>query len=152
MVRPVRGGTMVSVSIHEQAGRQVVELPGPECWKLLGSVVLGRVVFSHHALPAVRVVRHLVDENAIIVRSPRDDVITGHGETVVCYEADDMDADRRTGWSVVVTGVARPVREPAAMARYGRLLAACAAGEAGQVIAIEPRLITGRRLVFSGPV
>lgn len=139
------------MSPSEQNGRRVVELSGRECWKLLASVELGRVVFSRRALPAVRVVHHLVDEDAIIVRSSRDVVSTGRGETVVCYEADDMNTACRTGWSVMVTGVARPVREPVAVVRYVRLLAPWTDGEDSDVIAIEPRLVTGRRLVSPAP-
>jgi Pyridoxamine 5'-phosphate oxidase len=66
---------------------------------------------------------------------------------VVCYEADDLDPVRHTGWSVIVTGMARLVREPGAVARYERLLEPWAAGQMDHVIAITPQIITGIRLV-----
>jgi hypothetical protein len=153
------------VAQNDQAGRRVVELAGPECWKLLASVPVGRVVFSHQAMPAVRVVSHLVDNRTIIVRSPQGAVITGHTVladqvgitghggtdtdvgTVVCYEADEMNPACRTGWSVMVTGVARVVRDPAAIARYARLLDPWTQADTDQVIAIEPGVVTGRRLI-----
>ena len=125
----------------------MAELGGPECWKLLESVPLGRVVFSQRAMPAIQVVSHLVDDGAIIVRSPQGTVITGAGrDAVVCYEADDMDPVRRIGWSVVVTGLACLVRDPAAAARYSRLLPPCAHGVAGDLVTIEPGVVTGRRV------
>ena len=148
--------------LDEQAGRRVIDLTGPECWKLLASVPLGRVVFSQHAMPAIRVVSHLVDGGAIIVRSPQGAVITGSTRragvsaaggqgsgAVVCYEADDMDPVRRIGWSVVVTGLARLVSDPATAARYSRLLPSCVpgvAGVAGDLVAIEPGVVAGRRV------
>jgi pyridoxamine 5'-phosphate oxidase-like protein len=137
-----------------------VDLTGPECWKLLSSVPLGRVVFSQDAMPAIRVVSHLVEDGAIIIRSPQGAVIAGQTRlagsaaagrgvagTVVCYEADAMDTVRRTGWSVVVTGMARLVRDPAALARYSRLLSTWAADGAGDVVAIEPGIVSGRRVI-----
>lgn len=125
----------------------MAELSGPECWKLLASVPLGRVVFSQRAMPAIQVVSHLVDDGAIVVRSPQGTVITGTGNgAVVCYEADDMDPVRRTGWSVVVTGLAHLVSDPAAAARYSRQLPSWAPGVAGDLVAIEPGLVTGRRV------
>lgn len=132
--------------------RRVEELSGSECRDLLASVPVGRVVFTQRAMPAVRVVNHLVDDGAIIIASHLGAAIVGHatsGEsgTVVCYEADDFDTGRRTGWSVVVTGMARPVRDPDAIERYRRLLEPWAPGDMDRVIAIEPAIVTGRRLV-----
>ena len=89
----------------------------------------------------------VVDDGAIVVRSPQGTVITGTGNgAVVCYEADDMDPVRRTGWSVVVTGLAHLVSDPAAAARYSRQLPSWAPGVAGDLVAIEPGLVTGRRV------
>lgn len=48
---------------------------------------------------------------------------------VVCYEADELAAVRRTGWSVIATGRARLVRDSAVVTRYEltgiRLVACC---------------------------
>jgi len=133
--------------------RQALELTEGECWQLLKSTSLGRVVFTHHAMPAIRPVNHLVDGQTIIIRSHLGAAIVsragaGAGDgTVVCYEADDLDATRHTGWSVIVTGLARLVREPAAIERYERALEPWIAGQMDHVISIEPRFISGIRLV-----
>ena len=66
---------------------------------------------------------------------------------MVCYEADELDPVRHTGWSVIVTGMARMVPEPAAVARYERLLEPWVDGQMDYVIAIKPQIITGIRLV-----
>jgi hypothetical protein len=128
-----------------------VGLTDLECWKLLASVPFGRVVFSQYAMPAIRVVNHIVDDHVIIVRSHLGAAIVGHaavdGGAVVCYEADDLHPARQTGWSVVVTGVARPVCDPDACARYSRLLVPWVPGDMDHVIAIEPGIVTGRRLI-----
>ena len=130
--------------------RQTVELTVAESWRLLGSVSLGRVVFTMKAMPAIRPVNHLIDDEAIIVRSHLGAAIVGHAAAgdgaVVCYEADDLDPVRHTGWSVIATGMARLVREPAAIARYEQLLEPWAAGRMDYVISIRPQIITGIRL------
>jgi nitroimidazol reductase NimA-like FMN-containing flavoprotein (pyridoxamine 5'-phosphate oxidase superfamily) len=131
--------------------RQALELTEGECWQLLKNTSLGRVVFTRHAMPAIRPVNHLVDGQAIIFRSHLGAAIVsraGAGDgSVVCYEADDLDAARHTGWSVIVTGLARLVREPAAIERYERALEPWIAGQMDHVISIEPRFISGIRLV-----
>jgi hypothetical protein len=77
--------------------------------RLLGSVPLGRVVFTARALPAVRPVSHLVDGDYIIIRTDRNAAITSElraeAGTVVAYEADAIDMAGHLGWSVVVVGV-----------------------------------------------
>jgi hypothetical protein len=130
--------------------RQTVELTVAESWQLLGSVSLGRVVFTMKAMPAIRPVNHLIDDETIIIRSHLGAAITGHAAAgdgaVVCYEADDLDPVRHTGWSVIATGMARLVREPAAITRYQQLLEPWAAGQMDYVISIKPQVITGIRL------
>jgi nitroimidazol reductase NimA-like FMN-containing flavoprotein (pyridoxamine 5'-phosphate oxidase superfamily) len=129
--------------------RQSVQLTTAECWRLLSGVSLGRIVFTHLAMPAIRPVNHLVDDEAIIIRSHLGAAIVGHAEdgAVVCYEADDIDPARHTGWSVIVTGMARLVRDPAAISRYKQVLEPWMDGEMDYIIATRPQIITGLRLV-----
>jgi nitroimidazol reductase NimA-like FMN-containing flavoprotein (pyridoxamine 5'-phosphate oxidase superfamily) len=131
--------------------REILELTRAESWRLLRSVSLGRIVFSWHAMPAIRPVNHLVEDETIIVRSHLGSAIVSHASAddsvVVCYEADELDPVRHTGWSVIATGTARLVRDPAAISRYKQLLEPWAAGQMDHVIAVKPQIITGIRLV-----
>ena len=158
------------------AGRRpAIELTVGECWQLLASVPIGRVVFTHRAMPAIRPVNHLVEGRTIIIRTHLGAAIASRaslggttdtsGEagaagtagsaggrdeeqgSVVCYEADQIDAARHTGWSVIVTGLARLVTDPGAIARYADTLEPWMAGDMNQVVAIEPRFVSGIRLV-----
>jgi hypothetical protein len=101
-------------------------------------------------MPAIRPVNHLVDDETIIVRSHLGAAIVARASaddgTVVCYEANDIDPVRHTGWSVIATGMARMVREPAAITRYQQLLEPWTAGRMDYVISIKPQIITGIRL------
>jgi nitroimidazol reductase NimA-like FMN-containing flavoprotein (pyridoxamine 5'-phosphate oxidase superfamily) len=135
--------------------RQATDLPREECWRLLASVSLGRVVFTMGALPAIRPVNHLVDGDAIIIRSHLGSAITAHaseiGGVVVCYEADVLDPNQHTGWSVIATGTAQLVTDPAAISQYQQRLEPWAAGQMDQVIAITPQILTGIRLDGASP-
>lgn len=125
--------------------RTLRELGREESLRLLGGVSLGRVVFTHRALPAIRPVNHLLDDGRVIIRSHTGAAIVTAAEqgVVVAYEADSIDPDEHVGWSVVVTGVARLVRDPAAAARYERRLRPWVEQQMDQVIAITPEIITG---------
>jgi nitroimidazol reductase NimA-like FMN-containing flavoprotein (pyridoxamine 5'-phosphate oxidase superfamily) len=96
--------------------RQQQELPREEALRLLGTVPVGRVVFTHRALPAIRPVNHIVDGHQVIFRTSASAEITtavdGTG-TIVAFEADAIDPARRTGWSVVVIGGARRLTDAA---------------------------------------
>jgi pyridoxamine 5'-phosphate oxidase-like protein len=128
--------------------RVLEELPRQEALRLLGSVTRGRVVFTQRALPAIPPVPHILDEGDVIIRTSLTTPIGGaaeQSEPVVAYEADDIDADTRTGWSVVVTGVARLVRDPHDRARYAALFAG-ADDRADCVLRIRPEIATGFRV------
>jgi hypothetical protein len=133
--------------------RQAVELTVAECWRLLGGVSLGRIVFTQRAMPAIRPVNHLVDGETIVIRSHLGAVIAeragaaGQDGVVVAYEADDIDPVRHTGWSVIATGMARLVRDPDVVAGYERVLEPWVRRRMDYVIAIRPEVITGLRLV-----
>ena len=131
--------------------RQTLDLTEAESWRLLAGVSLGRIVFTQHALPAIRPVNHLVDNKTIIIRSHLGSATVAHAATedgaVVCYEADELDPVRHTGWSVIATGLARLVRDPAMVTRYQQRLEPWADEQMDYVIAIRPQIITGIRLV-----
>jgi nitroimidazol reductase NimA-like FMN-containing flavoprotein (pyridoxamine 5'-phosphate oxidase superfamily) len=128
----------------------LVELPQGEALSLLASVPYGRIVFTNRALPAIRPVNHLLDAGDVIIRTHLGAGVMAAAADgmVVAYEADLIDAESRSGWSVVVTGVARIVAEPDEAARYRRLLNPWVeTGHArDQVIRIRPDIVNGFRL------
>jgi hypothetical protein len=127
-------------------GRRLVELSRWESLRLLGSVSYGRIVFTSQALPAVRPINHIVDDGAVIVRTHLGAEVLANVGVVVAYEADEIDPDEHTGWSVIVTGLATLVRDPDEAARYERLLRPWVNGQRNQVLRIQPELVTGYRL------
>lgn len=136
------------------APRRMTRLDRTESLRLLGTVSLGRVVFTHEALPAVRPVNHLMDGGDVIVQlhdgatlasivAPTD--TTG---VVVAYEADAIDPVTHLGWSVVVTGYARRVTDDRDLARYAAMLRLWVQHTAMfAALRIRPDLVTGLRLM-----
>lgn len=119
---------------------------------LLATVSLGRIVFTRHALPAVRPVNHFVDGEDIIVRIHEGGALGSLAApaeapgVVVAYEADVIDPDTHLGWSVVVTGYARPVADIDDADRYADVLHPWAGPPATGALRIRPDLVTGFRL------
>ncbi|GAA3816462.1 pyridoxamine 5'-phosphate oxidase family protein [Streptomyces phyllanthi] len=132
--------------------RQSVELDSDEALRLLGSVSLGRIVFTRHALPTVRPVNHVLDDGDIVIRTHEGAALTRHtGQAgtpgvVVAYEADAIDPDTHLGWSVVVTGYAHLVTDPHELARYQAVLRPWVQQTMDYAVRIRPDLITGIRL------
>ncbi|MFE2476725.1 pyridoxamine 5'-phosphate oxidase family protein [Streptomyces sp. NPDC059389] len=120
-----------------------------EAFRLLGTVSLGRIVFTRHALPAVRPVNHLVEGESIVVRVEDGGALASllapsdTSGVVVAYEADAIDAETHLGWSVVVTGYATPVEDPEG---YASRLRPWVAQTMVRALRITPDLVTGFRL------
>ncbi|MCP9972896.1 pyridoxamine 5'-phosphate oxidase family protein [Streptomyces somaliensis] len=135
------------------APRRTARLGRAEALRLLGTVSLGRIVFTQRALPAVRSVNHLMDGEDVIVRlhdgatlaslvAPADTA-----GVVVAYEADAIDPETHIGWSVVVTGYAHRVTDEGELARFTARLRPWAEHPAvNAALRIRPDLVTGLRL------
>ncbi|WP_246350460.1 pyridoxamine 5'-phosphate oxidase family protein [Nocardia barduliensis] len=129
----------------------MVEIEQTESLRLLASARYGRVVFTRDALPAIRPANHLFDGGMVLIRTrllaPLASTLGTAPGVVVAYQADDIDPVGRMGWSVVVTGFARPVTDPKLVARCERLLAPWGDPTTTFVIGIEPTIVKGVRLI-----
>jgi hypothetical protein len=132
--------------------RRTVELDPAQALELLGSVTLGRIVSTHHALPAIRPVNHIAVENDIIVRTHRGAALATHVQGIstpgamVAYEADAIDPDTHLGWSVAATGYTHLITNPAQLNLYQGLLEPWVDQAMDYAVRIHPELVTGIRL------
>lgn len=142
--------TAGSAANGDRDARSMVELDRAEALALLAGVDLGRIVFTRDALPAIRPVNHAVVDGHLVVRTHEGAALAaavdGSG-TVVAYEADLIDPDTHLGWSVVVTGFARLVRDPARLARYQKLVAPWISRTMEQAVLIQLDMVNGFRMV-----
>ncbi|MET8136799.1 MULTISPECIES: pyridoxamine 5'-phosphate oxidase family protein [unclassified Streptomyces] len=141
----VRGGGTDSLE-----PRRSVALDDTEALRLLGSVSLGRVVFTRDALPTIRPVNHVLHGGDIVIRTHEGAALTAYTRqsgrssgVVVAYEADAIDPDTHLGWSVVVTGFAALVTDPGELARYQAMLRPWVKRAMDYTVRIRPDLITG---------
>ncbi|GGY15096.1 pyridoxamine 5'-phosphate oxidase family protein [Streptomyces djakartensis] len=126
------------------------ELKRHECLRLMAEVPVGRIVYTLRALPAVLPVNFSLDgDGAVLLRtSATSELVRAIDGAVVAFEADDVDAGRQSGWSVVVTGPAGVVTDPAEHERLVRTGPVSWAPAPQEVfVRIEPELVTGRELV-----
>ncbi|MFI7423801.1 pyridoxamine 5'-phosphate oxidase family protein [Nonomuraea sp. NPDC049684] len=130
----------------DSSGLQV--LSEEECFLLLSSMPIGRIVFTDRALPAVQPVNFCLDGRSIVIRTATGSKLAAATRrAVVAFEADDFDAGRRTGWSVTAVGHAREVTDAAELARLAGLpLTTWAPGERDHYIVVEAEQISGRRI------
>ncbi|MGW7522053.1 pyridoxamine 5'-phosphate oxidase family protein [Streptomyces sp. NPDC054783] len=144
--------TVDNVGTVPAGPRRSVELDSDEALRLLGSVSLGRIVFTRQALPTVRPVNHVLDDGDIVIRTHEGAALTSRARqagapgVVVAYEADTIDPHTHLGWSVVVTGYAHLVTDPEELARYQGLLQPWVIQTMDYAVRIRPDLITGVRL------
>jgi uncharacterized protein len=120
-----------------------------ESLRLLGSAVLGRIAISSGALPTVLPVNFRFDGRRILFRTgvgTKLDAATDNA--VVAFEVDEVDPATESGWSVVVTGMAREVKDHTELAGLeSRPLARWASGDDDRVVSISVDLVSGRRIV-----
>ena len=130
--------------------RKLEALPREESLRLLGSVSVGRLVFTHLALPAIRPVNHVVDGDQVVIRAyvgtAIDTAVGNNSGMVVAYEADIIDPHTHLGWSVIIVG--RACRLSGGEADHFRaLLQPWVEGGSDDVIAIRADMVDGFRLV-----
>ena len=93
-----------------------------ECMRLMGSVPVGRIVYTRQALPAVELVNFaLVDGDIVIRTSAEGKLAAATRGAVVAFEADSVDLDGHAGWSVAIVGQARAVTDGEEIRRLERV-------------------------------
>lgn len=82
-----------------------------ECWELVRSAEVGRLVTVIAGRADIFPVNYLVDDDHIVIRTAEGNKLAGAiASHTVLFEVDHTDDDLRTGWSVVMRGVAREPR------------------------------------------
>jgi uncharacterized protein len=119
-----------------------------ECMRLMGSVAVGRIVYSRRALPAVELVNFaLVDGDIVIRTSAEGKLAAATRGAVVAFEADTVELDGHAGWSVAIVGQARAVSDGEEIRGLERVaLTSWVPGQQGHFIRISPTIVNGRRV------
>lgn len=133
----------------------MVELPRKECLRLLATNQLGRVVVgTPYGAPLIRPVNYAFDERAqaVVFRTARGSKFHALLDSArAAFEIDGFDERSRTGWSVILSGVAGAVTDATEIRRLDRHdLEAWAPGPKRHWIQIRAWTVSGRRIVARG--
>jgi len=124
------------------------ELSRAACLALLPTVRFGRLVFTQGALPALLTVNFVLDAAGVVLRTTQDSgICRAVNSSVVAFQADEINPERRSGWTVTVVGRASVVTDPILIRRLADLpLQAWAPGDRNTFVVVDVGLVTGLRL------
>jgi uncharacterized protein len=129
-------------------GAWVEYLSEQDCWMLLSLHPVGRLAVLVDDAPEIYPVNHVVDGQTIVFRTDEGNKLRGivH-DPRVCFEADGLNIEHSTGWSVLVKGRATEITDRDDLARVAKLpLWFWGIGGKVHWIRIVPTEITGRAI------
>ncbi len=129
-------------------GPELIRLDRAESLHLLATAQVGRLIFTLHALPTLRLMNFALVDGLIVLRTAADTTVARKAnDVVVAFEADDLDPATSSGWSVIVIGRATLVTDPASIARFQQVaLQPWSPGDRDQFVQITAELVEGRRV------
>jgi hypothetical protein len=139
-----RGETVDNTPAAQPA---LVELSPYECWQLVEEPIpIARVVWTDGRAASIVPVNYAVADGALWFQStPGSRLARECDERQVLVEIDSVDAATRSGWSVIVSGVAQNVDADDVPNFLGELQV-WPRGPRSTFVRVHPDEITGRRL------
>jgi len=130
--------------------RKLEDLPAEECYALLRTARVGRLVYDDGDGPVAEPINYAVAGTDIVMRieggAKREAVLQPH----LAFEVDHVDDDLAGGWSVIVRGGGRevPLEEVSGLLRRieGAPPVPWALGVHNVWLELSPTRVTGRRL------
>jgi transcriptional regulator with XRE-family HTH domain len=121
-------------------------LDAVQCRGYLGTSGVGRLVIVEPRGPVAIPVNYAMLGNDIVIRTSGLADLVGR-QPRVSFEVDHLDEALAEGWSVLVSGEARVVTDPAELAAVGALgIAPWAGGDRATYVRIIASEVTGRRI------
>ena len=119
-----------------------------QCLDLLPRVRVGRLVFTEDALPAVQPVNFRLWRDDVVIRVAGGAKLAAAAHNlVVAFEADELDPDLRTGWSVTVVGHAQRITDVDELVEVsGTFVQPWVDGRRDHFVRIRTEKMTGRRV------
>lgn len=141
-------GTQVPPGRAPAGERPTLEaLSRDESERLIASGGVGRVALVEDRGPVAFPVNFAVVDGDIVFRTAEGSAeAVGDGNSLG-FEVDQLDEAMREGWSVLVTGRVRRVRDPEELARVRALgVSPWAGGDRSAYLRLTPEEVTGRRI------
>lgn len=147
--------SLLGGSLNEPPGQALpaarpalARLDAAECWDRMAERGVGRVAVVTGGVPRVIPVDYRVVAAAVVFRTGEDPVLESALGQAVGFEVDRIDDALGQGWSVLATGPAEPVTDPAAIGCLAEQAdpQPWAGGDRGTWVRIVPTEITGREI------
>lgn len=132
------------------------EIDEAECWRLLASQPVGRVVVNVGHYPVVFPVNHTVAAHGVVFRTAPGSKLWSTHRSAVSFEVDEIDIANQTGWSVLLRGFAREITINTANPELVDIVTASAPdswapGRRDHLVRILADSISGRRIRPAAP-
>jgi uncharacterized protein len=89
-----------------------------ECFDRIARTPVGRIAFVSNGDPLILPVNYALDGDAVVFRSNAGSkLLAADAGSSVAFEVDGFEPTRRSGWSVVIRGVAETVEDEREIAR-----------------------------------
>jgi nitroimidazol reductase NimA-like FMN-containing flavoprotein (pyridoxamine 5'-phosphate oxidase superfamily) len=142
---------MIDAEPGADADATMRELSPEECYRLLSTQEIGRVGVNAEHYPVIIPVNYAVDGTTIVIRSHPGGWLRAAQHANVTFEVDEIDRRTRSGWSVLIRGLAEEVGDQHRADLVARTHASgvepWAPGEHGSWVRLIVHHITGRRIV-----
>ncbi len=132
-----------------ETGSNALEVLGEEeCLDLLASGEIGRVGVVVDGQPLIFPVNYVIDGRFVVVHTDLGPMLSGASQSPVAFEVDSFETATRSGWSVLVQGMANDVTD--AMDHSSEHLQTVgvspwAPGPRPRLLRISATKVTGRR-------
>lgn len=133
----------------ERSGLEVLGID--DCYRLLATQQIGRLGVHAEHYPLIFPVNYALDQGVIVIRTNAGTKLAAADHANVTFEVDQIDERTRSGWSVLVRGLAEEVTSEHRTELIERTKATgvepWAPGDRGHWLRLIPQDISGRWIV-----
>lgn len=130
----------------------LASLTADECRRLIAPGGVGRVLFVEPGRGPVAIpVNYRMDGDDVVFRTGGAGVVDAVGQATVSFDVDHLDEDLAEGWSVLLTGTASVISDPAELERARSLrIDPWAGGDRPTYVRLHASQVTGRAIRVAG--
>jgi uncharacterized protein len=141
---------MTEPAVHGP-GATLAEIATEECYRLLRTQQVGRLGVNAEHYPLIFPVNYGMDGTTIVIRTSPGTKLTGAAHANVTFQVDEIDQRTRSGWSVLVRGLAEELTDAHGPEMIRRTHSAgaepWAPGDHGSWVRLIVHHVSGRRIV-----